>query len=298
MKKSLVADGALLLVALCWGLNFVVEKHVLLKITPIMYLGIRFFLSAVIMSIVFNKRLRTIKREDIKGGLVVGLFMLLGFLTQTVGLVYTTPAKSGFITGSNVVMVPFLAYFLTKKFPGISQIVGAIVTFCGLGMISISENLTIAYGDLLTLLCAVCFAFQIAFTEHYVKKSDPINMAIVQVTLTGIVTLGMAKMEEPLFLDFGSIEVWAAILFGAVFCTAGAFVVQNIAQKYTSSTHAAVILCTESVFAGIFSFLFWQEPLTVKALFGFILIFIGVLITELVPTKTKESIQESLDAAL
>lgn len=288
MKKSLIADGALLFVAICWGLNFVVEKNVLSTISPIMYLAFRFLLSSLLMAIVFYKRLKSINKEDIKAGLVVGTFMMLGFLTQTVGLVYTTPSKSGFITGSNVVMVPFFAYLLTKRFPGSSQILGAVITFIGLGIISISDNLSIAYGDILTLLCAISFALQITFTEHYVKKADPINMATIQVLLTGIVTMAMSLVNEPVNFDLG-LENWAAILFGAVFCTAGAFAVQNVAQKYTSSTHAAVILCTESVFAGIFSFLFWREPLTFKTISGFVLIWIGVMITELFPSEYQQT---------
>jgi len=278
-----LADVALIFIALCWGLNFVIEKNVLLTMSPFMYLGVRFFLSALIIAIIFQKRLKRMNTEDIKAGLIVGAFMLLGFLTQTVGLVYTTPSKSGFITGSNVVMVPFFAYILTKKFPGTGQILGAIITFCGLGIISISDNLNIALGDILTLVCAISFALQITFTEFYVKKADPINMAIIQVTLTGIVTMGMAIIREPLKYDLG-VGNWAAILYGAIFCTVGAFIVQNVAQKYTSSTHAAVILCTESVFAGMFSFLFWKEPLTLKTVVGFILIWAGVLITELAPS--------------
>jgi len=291
LKKSLIADGALIFIAICWGLNFVVEKNVLLTISPFMYLSLRFFLSALILTILFNGRLKNININDLKAGLIVGTFMLLGFLTQTVGLIYTTPSKSGFITGSNVVMVPFFTYLLTKRFPGINQILGALITFCGLGIISISDNLNIAYGDILTFLCAIFFALQITFTEQYVKRADPINMAIVQIAMAGIVTIAISMIREPIRLNLGVMN-WAAILFGVVFCTAGAFVVQNIAQKYTSSTHAAVILCTESVFAGIFSLLFWQESLTLRALFGFILIWIGVMITELVPSS--ESYQTNM----
>lgn len=297
MRKSVIADGALLLVAISWGLNFVVEKNVLSTITPFMYLGLRFVLSALLMAILFHKKLKHISKEDIRGGLVVGLFMLLGFLTQTVGLVYTTPSKSGFITGSNVVMVPFIAYWLTRKFPGIFQIIGATVTFAGLGLISVNDNLTIGYGDILTILCAVCFALQIAYTEYYVKKADPLNMAFVQIALAGAITMGITVIQEPVSLNF-DIKIWGAILFAVVFCTAGAFVVQNIAQKYTSSTHAAVIMCMEAVFAGIFSFLLWGEPLTLKTLSGFALVLTGVLITELVPSEAVENVKESVDTAL
>jgi drug/metabolite transporter (DMT)-like permease len=297
LRKSLIADGALLLVAISWGLNFVVEKNVLLVITPYMYLGLRFVLSALLMAVIFHKKLKQICKEDIKAGLVVGLFMLLGFLTQTVGLVYTTPSKSGFITGSNVVMVPFLAYLLTKKFPGMFQIMGAIVTFGGLALISVNDNLAIGQGDILTFLCAICFALQITFTEYYVKKADPLNMAFIQVALAGIITMGMTVIQEPVSLGF-DLKIWGAIIFGVVFCTAGAFAVQNIAQKYTSSTHAAVIMCTEAVFAGIFSFLLWDEPLTLKTLSGFVLVLAGVLITELVPSETIERVKEYVDTAI
>lgn len=118
MRNSYIADGALLLVAMTWGLNFVLTKNALSNITPFMYLGIRFILAAFIMAIFFHRKLLSIKKDDIKGGFVIGLFLSLGFITQTVGLVYTTPSKSGFITGSNVVMVPFFCLFCNKKIPG------------------------------------------------------------------------------------------------------------------------------------------------------------------------------------
>lgn len=286
MKKDLMADGALLLISMSWGLNFVITKNVLEGLTPYMYLGIRFIIAAALMVPVFWGQLKSINRQDIKGGLVLGLFMLLGFITQTVGLLYTTAAKSGFITASNVVMVPFIAYFLTKIFPGWWQILGAGITFLGIGIISISDALTINLGDGLTLVCAVFFALQIAYTEHYVKRGNPINIAIVQVALSGVICMLLALALEPTPEAFDA-KTWGAIAFAAVFCTAGAFVIQNLAQKHTSSTHTAVILCTESVFAGIFSYLILGEPMTGKSLSGFVLITAGVLITELLPLASE-----------
>lgn len=288
LKKSLIADSALLLVALIWGLNFVIEKNALSSITPFMYLGLRFSIGAVLMALVFYKQLKNASREDIKAGLIVGTFVMLGFITQTVGLLYTTPSKSGFITGSNVVMVPFISYLITKEFPQTNQIIGAILTFTGLGFISIDKNLAIGWGDVLTLACAVCFALQITFTEHYVKRVNPINMAIIQVALTGFATLAISILFEPsASLNFDA-KGWGAILFGAILCTAGAFIVQNIAQKYTSSTHAAVIMCTESIFAGIFSIIFWKEKLALRTVAGFAIVITGVLITELFPAISIE----------
>jgi drug/metabolite transporter (DMT)-like permease len=282
LKKSLLADGALLLVTMTWGLNFVVMKNALIKITPYLYLGIRFTLASLILAIIFNRQLRKLSKEELKGGLIIGLCVFMGFVTQTIGLLYTTPGKSGFITSIYVVLVPFLAFFLTKEFPGWFQVLGAIVTFTGLGIISINEDFTINIGDALTLLCAVAFALQIIYTEQYVKKSNPINIAILQTGVTGLLTMVMSFWLEPFPVTIDPM-IWTAILYAVIFCTAGAFAIQNIAQKYTSSTHAAVIMGMESVFAGLFSLIFWGETMTLRTLFGFSLIFGGVLITELMP---------------
>jgi drug/metabolite transporter (DMT)-like permease len=286
LKKSLLADGALLFLTINWGLNFVIMKDALADITPYMYLGVRFILSSLLLALVFFHHLLQIKKQDLTGGLLIGTFLFLGFVTQTVGLIYTTPAKSGFITSSNVVMVPFLAYFLNKNFPGWHQVLGALITFIGMGIVSINKNFTVNYGDVLTLACAVFFALQIVFTEYYVKRANPINIAVVQISLVGVLTMAIGLATEPLPRQLDG-SLWAAIIYGVIFCTAGAFVIQNVAQKYTSSTHAAIIMCLESVFAGLFSWLLWKEPLTFKTVCGFAMMLVGVLITELMPATEK-----------
>lgn len=293
MKKSLIADGALLLVTMGWGLNFVVMKNALLKITPYMYLGIRFILASLILALIFNRQLKKLTKEELKGGLIIGLCLFVGFVSQTIGLLYTTPAKSGFITSIYVVLVPLLALFLTREFPGWFQMMGAIITFIGLGITSINEDLTINFGDALTLVCALFFALQIIYTEQYVKRANPINIAILQTGITGILTMAMGLILEPIPTGL-NFNLWAAILYAVIFCTAGAFAIQNTAQKYTSSTHAAVIMGMESVFAGLFSFLLWGEILTIKTVLGFALIFSGVMITELLPAESKKATENEL----
>lgn len=284
IKKSLLADGALLLIAMAWGLNFVVMKNALQRITPFMYLAVRFLLAFLILAAIFRDNLKAMDKEDIVGGTIIGFFLFLGFATQTLGLLYTTPAKSGFITGSNVVMVPFLAYALNKKFPGWYQVLGAAVTFAGLGVISLERGFRISKGDFLTLLCAVFFAMQIVTIEYYARRGNPVNLTILETGITGILSLFVGALTEPMPVTL-DLSMWVAILYAVICCTAGAFLVQNVAQKYTTSTHAAVIMCQEAVFAAVFSFLFWGEPLTLKALTGFALILAGVLITELLPAN-------------
>ncbi|MFO7152386.1 MAG: DMT family transporter [Bacillota bacterium] len=294
LKKSLLADAALLVVAMAWGLNFVVMKNALQRITPFMYLAVRFLLAFLVLAAIFKDNLKKAEKRDVIGGCLIGFFIFLGFATQTVGLLYTTPAKSGFITGSNVVMVPFLAYFVSRKFPGWPQVMGAAVTFAGLGVISLDGGFSVNIGDFLTLLCALFFAMQIVGTEYYAKLGDPVNLTIFEMGVTGLLSLIIAVLTEPMpNLDF---SMWMAILYAVVCCTAGAFLVQNVAQKYTSSTHAAVIMCLEAVFAAVFSFLFWGEAMTFRALLGYALILAGVLITELSPVH-EGKVESALETA-
>lgn len=286
MKKGIIADGALLLITVFWGLDFVIAKDALEQLTPYWYLGMRFIIATFFMVIFFHRQLKTISKEDIKGGLVIGLCLFAAFTTQTIGLVYTTPSKSGFISGTYCVLVPFLAYFITKVFPGWYQVAGAVITFLGLGLVSFEKNFTVNYGDILTLICAAFFALQIIYIGYYVKKSNPINVAVIQTAVVGLLSAIMAVCLEPI-VPVLELKIWLSVLYAALVCTACAFAVQNLAQQYTVSTHAAVILCSESVFAGVFSVLLWGETLTFRTLFGFVLIFIGILVTELLPFSTK-----------
>lgn len=282
LKRGTIADLALLLVAVVWGSNFVIMKDALDHITPFAYLGIRFTLSFLIMVVIFWERVKKINVQDIIAGSIIGFFLFAGFATQTIGLLYTTPGKSGFITGINVIIVPFLYYMVTKKFPGWWPLVGGIFAVIGLGFLSLNESFTINIGDLLTLMCAFLFAGHIVSIGVFAPQRDPIILTIIQLGFTGIVNNLIALMWEPLPVGI-SPGIWAAILYAVVFCTIGAFVIQNVAQRYTPSTHAALILCLEAVFAVIFSYLFWGEELTVRMVIGCVFIFAGVIVTELKP---------------
>ena len=68
-----------------------------------------------------------------------------------------------------------------------------------------------------------------------------------------------------------------------LFCTVIAFLVQNVAQKYTSSTHAAILLSLESLFGALSGVLFTGEVFTDRMIVGCMLIFLAVLVTETGP---------------
>ncbi len=283
-KKTVLADISLVFVALFWGSNFVIMKHAFEVIEPFTYLGIRFLLAAALLAIIFWKRLKKAPIGDYWAGCVIGILLFTGYVFQTIGLLYSTPANTGFITGIAVVIVPFLYFIVTKRSPGWWAFLGGGLAAIGLYLMSANESMGLSFGDGLTLIGAFLFAGHLIAIAMYVKQRDPIVLAVTQIAVTGLASFVVALFVEPASGMFShSMAIWGAILYAVIFCTIGAFVTQTIAQRYTPPMHAVLILSTEAIFAGLFSFLFWGEIFTAQKLSGAALILAGILITELRP---------------
>ncbi|MDY0236189.1 MAG: DMT family transporter [Gudongella sp.] len=278
-KKILYADLSLFIVAIIWGSGFIFTKNALDHMTPFYILGFRFLVASIAMGIIAFKRIKNTKWIDIKAGLIVGFFMFLGFAFQTVGLQYTTVGVQAFITASNVVMVPFFYWMLTKSRPGPYEFFGAILCFIGIGILSLDTNLQVGYGEFLTFLCAIGFALQIVAVGFFAKDVDSYVLSFVQLVIAMVLSFALAIPFEPRITQISS-EALVPILYLAIFSTMIAFLTQNIAQKHTTSTHAAIILSLESVFGSIMGILIFSEEVSGKFIIGCMAIFISVLAAE------------------
>ena len=184
MKKG-VAIGGLILVTVIWGGGFVASDMALESMKPFQIMMVRFLLASVLMGLVsMGQRKKEAKIENragaIKAGMLMGLTLFAGFALQIVGLQYTTPSKNAFLTALNVVIVPFIAFVILKKKVGVKGIIGAIMAVAGVALLSLNGNLTLGIGDLLSLFCAVGFAFQIFLTGEFVKKYPAAVLNLVQ----------------------------------------------------------------------------------------------------------------------
>ncbi|WP_291640821.1 DMT family transporter [Clostridium sp.] len=278
-KKSVLADMSLLLVALMWGGGFIAVKGALDSVSPFYIMAMRFGISVVIMLLVFRKKIKRITIKELKIGTLVGLLLFLGFAAQTVGMKYTTAGKNAFLTGTNVVIVPFLYWVISKKKPDSYSLVSAFLCFFGIGMLTLEGGLHIGFGDSLTLLCAVFFAAHIVSVGFFIDKVDAISLVIIQLGAAAVFSIIAALIFEPMPQALNSNTVFA-IGYLAIFSTMLAFIIQNVAQKYTTSTHAAIILCLESVFGSILSVIMLNEIFTSKMILGCLTIFIAIVTTE------------------
>ncbi|MCY6484696.1 DMT family transporter [Clostridium aestuarii] len=278
-KKSILADMSLLLVAIVWGGGFVAVKDALDNIPPFCIVALRFIIATLLLCIVFWKKIRLVTKKDIKSGTVIGIFLFGGYATQTIGLQYTTAAKQGFLTATYVVIVPFLAWIVNKKRPDLYSIIAAFLTLIGIGMLSLQDSLHIGLGDSLTLVCAVFFAAQIIAISFYTETVDPIILTIVQLGVCGIISAVSALAFETIPKQIGTQSIMSVLYLG-LFSTMLATIIQNIAQKYTYETHAAIILSMESLFGCILSVLLLGELFTIKMVFGSIFILAAVITAE------------------
>ena len=278
-KKVLFADISLLFVAIVWGSGFVVTKNALDLITPYYLLAFRFIIASLLLGIIFFKKIKKASIKDIKSGVLVGLFLFGGFASQTVGLNYTTAGKQAFITATNVVMVPFIYWGMSKKKPDNYEVFGAILCFVGIGILSLDESLSMGYGDFLTLICAIFFALHISSVGYFAKDSDPFVLAFVQIGTAAVLSTVFALIFDPRMVEIQSGAI-IPILYLGVFSTLLAFLIQTLAQKYTSSVHTAIILSLEAVFGSVLALIFLKEPFTIRFIIGCLSILISVMISE------------------
>ena len=278
-KQVLFADLGLLLVALLWGAGFLFTKRGLDYITPLWMMSMRFVGATIIMSIVFYKNFRKISKSDLKAGLIIGIFLYIAFATQTIGLQYTSISNQAFLTATNVVFVPFLVWMVYKKAPDKFAFIGAALATVGIGLITLKEGLHLNVGDMWTLACAVFFAGHIVSIGFFAKDKDPIALTIVQFAVAAVLSLVSALMMEPLPAKIGS-EAMLSVGYMVLASTLLAFLLQNICQKYTPSTHASLILSLESVFGTLVAVVFEGEMFNLQMALGCITVFAAILLIE------------------
>lgn len=244
-------------------------------IPPYTFSSIRYTLAGVILAIFINKRLKNINKDTIKAALFIGVPLGIGAIFQIVGLMYTSPSNCGFITGLNVAAVPIILAVMYKKFPDKKTIIGVVLSIIGLGVMSIKSGFSINYGDFLTMLAAIAFAFQIIYVDKYAKNVDTMVLTTLEVLIIGIMSFVPALFIEKFNMEFTATSI-GALIFTVIFSTIIAFVIQNEMQPYTNPTHAAIIYLAEPVFSAIFSVLM-GDILTIRTFIGGLFILAGMV---------------------
>ena len=288
-KLNLLGQLMLLIATLAWGTSFFILKETIHEVPEFYVLAIRFLLAGTALALVFFKRIKNINKGSFLRGFILGLVLFCAYTVQTFGLSYTTPSRNAFLTAAYCVIVPFMAWGITKKSPKIYNLIAAFACIVGIGFVAFSgesENgSNVLLGDALTLLGAVFYALQIIFVDGFQKKNDDsAQLLVVQVSTVGVLCLISSLIFE---LPVNGIEGYALnidqivkIGYLTIACTMLAQLCQIFGQKYTTANQASLILSLEAVFGTFFSVLLGNEMLTAQLIIGFAIIFVAVMINE------------------
>jgi drug/metabolite transporter (DMT)-like permease len=301
LKTNLAADGAILLTTLIWGSTFAVSRGVLDSWPPLTYLALRMPLAALVFAALFPSQVLGASRAAWRAGGTLGVLMGLGFIGQTVGLLYTTPAKSAFITGITTPLVPVVAYLLWRSRPSRENLLGIVLATIGGALILAPAGAAgFNTGDLITLSTTLLFAFHINLMSVYARRIDVRQLSALQVTSAAAVVfaawlgvrvagavLGVEALPAGLARETLA-PVWSAgvalqIVYLTLVATVASFLLWTWGQARMAATHAAVIFSLEPVFATAFAVLLrgsaeWTGP---RATLGALLVLGGVIVSEL-----------------
>jgi drug/metabolite transporter (DMT)-like permease len=290
--QKYMGEIALTITAIIWGSGFVASSISLDYFTPYQILAGRFLIGAIILTVIFHKKLKNINKSTMIKGAVLGIFLYLAFALQTVGLQFTTPSKNAFLTAVNVVIVPFIAFVIYKRKIDMYELMGAILAMVGVGILSLKLSAEINIGDLLTLGCAFGFAFHIFFTAKYVKDSDPVSLTLIQMMTAAIIGIIVVLFRGETSFVIEK-EGMFSLLYLGIFSTTIAYLLQTVAQKMITETKAAIILSTESFWGMVFSVAILDETMTIKMVIGAILILTAIIISETkIPFLKKNKLKE------
>lgn len=283
----------LIFVTVLWGATFVIVKEALNEISPMLFIAVRFIITALFL-LPFIVR-KNFDLKSIYPGIILGILLFAGFATQTVGLKFTSATKSGFLTGTSVIMIPLLQILIEKRPPTKGVVLGVIIVMLGITFLSSGGNSfgtllqdfgsNFNFGDGLTLVCAFFFALYIIYLDVETKKHNFWVLLFVQIVTTMILAIlfsivfSVTGLEEVKYSY--STKLILAILYTAIFATLITTALMTKYQKNITPTKAGIIYSFEPLFAAIFAFYLLGEKITNFGYLGAGLILFGLLVSEL-----------------
>ena len=277
---------ALWATCLIWGAAFPLAKLALRDASPMAFTALRFLLATLLLAPVLGRA----TREEWRAGAVLGALLALGFATQTIGLQWTTASRSGFITALYIPLVPLIVLLAYRTLPERLAAIGLAIALGGMVLLTRPAGLAggVNTGDLLTLLCAVCFASHMVATGAYAKRFDIARLMMTQIATAGVLTtVATPLLEHPRVVL--SPLLLGMLAYEAILASVVAIRLQLAAQRVLSPSYAALVYTLEPVVASLTAFLLMGDRLTPPQWLGGLFILLGSLLPELGRTRFTHS---------
>lgn len=280
MDRKLLYMGLLLLVTFFWGVTFPVIKVALEYIGPGPFLALRFLAATVMMAFFLRKGTGFLSPKNIKHGFIAGFLLFLGYYFQTVGLQYTSAAASGIITGAYVVLLPVISFIYLKTKVSRTDWMSSAMSFGGLILMSLGalDNFGTELGNILTLICAVGYALQIAYVARYSSGINSSTFTFYQIAAVTIFSAASIPITPGFYMSI-NLYVLFAIIFTAIFGSVFGYYISTVALIYVEPTAAGIIFVGEPIFAAISSVILTQEKIGLSVIIGGSIMIIAMFLT-------------------
>ena len=277
-RSRQVATLLLTGVTAIWGSTFFLIRDVVQQLSPTDFLAVRFTIAAVAMMAVFWRPMLALDRRELTVGVGLGLLYAVAQILQTVGLAHTEASRSGFITGTYVVLTPVLGGILLRERIPRSTWVAVLMAAAGLATLSL-RGIGIGFGETVTLLAAVIYALHIIGLGRYSSPATAAGLSTLQMVVIAAVSL-VAAAPGGVELPAGG-HAWASVLYMALIAGAVALWAQTWAQSHLTATRAAIVMTLEPVFAAAFAVALGGESLTFRIILGGAMVLAAMYTVEL-----------------
>ena len=278
--KHALPQLALILITLLWGGTFLAVQYALNFSSPMFFVGCRFAVAAVVIWLISLKALRGLNRNETLAGTAIGALIAIGYGTQTIALQSILSSESAFLTALYVPLVPILMWLIFHKRPSLMVWLGTTLAFTGLLLLTGNSFSTIQFNDgqTLTLICALAVALEIILIGYFARKVNLRRVTVVQLAVASVLCFAsMPLLGEHTLPNFS----WPLLLLVVGLGLTSALIqfVMNWAQRMVDPTRATIIYAGEPVWAALFGRMA-GERLPLLALFGGLLVVLGVLVSE------------------
>jgi drug/metabolite transporter (DMT)-like permease len=290
MNKVILSDLFLFIVTIGWGYTYLMTKGIIKEMSPFTLLWTRFAISSFLFYILFFRKIEITSKKFIFQSIVCGIILWCAFVMQVYGIQFSTPGKAGLVTGLFVIFVPVLYTLLERKKLSKVTILGSLLSFAGLFLFSLEENIfiiTIGKGDYILIFSAFFYALHIIYIDKTYMQFENLNVfsfILVQMITVFVLSLPPALLFEKFPEHISTSVIWGG-MYNILIGTILAYSAQIVVQKYSPPTHISLIMVFESVFAFFFSWLFYGEVITWKTITGASLMIFGIIITAVYDRK-------------
>lgn len=290
MMKQFKGTAMLLLAAMIWGAAFTAQSVGMEFVGPFTFQAARQMLGClVLLPIIFlrdkagSEPNRPKTKKDhlllIGSGALCGFILFCACSLQQFGLLYTTPGKAGFLTALYIIFVPIVGLFINRK-AGFGLALSVILAAVGLYFLCMDGSLSLGKGELLNLLCALCFTAHILFLDRISPKVDGVRLSSLQFFFCSVFSIPCMLLTETVAVK-DVLSCWLPICYTGILSCGAGYTLQILAQKNTDPTIASITMSMESVFAVVFGWILLGDALGAKEIFGCVLMFAAIVLAQL-----------------